>query len=819
MKTKNPMHKAYTRLKRAMAVAFVLVLTAGFAQAQVAVSLSDVSGRPGETVAVPVEVSGATVSSINSFGFTVVTPAGISFTGVETAGSLSAAWTVSENTLNGIVGGFGSGISTDGTLLNLLFEYDDPFSGSDTVTLSNFEINNSDASPANPTFDFTVTDRYLSIGSQSVYSGNPLELSINVEDALTAGDNVNSFSMDITYDPAVMTIDKTQGNGGVVTMGTLTESNWTVALNDVGGVDSGSLRVAGFGSTLAGEGTFFKVAFNAVGPGSSTSVLSDVSFQPGTPNYGLIAGTTTVTVNIAPVASDIALTTDEDTAGDVTLSATDAGGDALTYTVTQPMNGAVTLTGNVATYTPNADYNGSDSFTFTANDGMADSNVGTVSVTVTPVNDAPVAADATLTTDEDTAGDVTISATDVDGDVLTYTVTQPANGTVTLTGNVATYTPDADYNGSDSFTFTANDGTVDSNVGTVSVTVTAVNDPPVAADATLTTDEDTAGEITLTATLESGLLTFAVATAPANGTVTIDGTKATYTPNADFNGADSFTYTANDGTDESAPATVSVTVTPVNDAPVATDASASTAEGNSIAFPLTGTDIDGDALTFVVATVPANGTVTIAGSSATYSPNVGFSGTDTFTFVANDGTVDSVPATASITVTQVNDAPVANDIAAVTNEDTAISLTLAGSDADGDALTFAAATQPANGVLSGTAPNMVYMPNPDFNGTDTFTYTANDGTVDSAPATVTITVTAVNDAPVASDVTASTNEDVAVDVTLMTTDVDGDALTYTVTQPANGTVTLAGNVATYTPNADYNGSDSFTFLANDGTVN
>src|SRR5207248_2903287 len=153
----------------------------------------------------------------------------------------------------------------------------------------------------------------------------------------------------------------------------------------------------------------------------------------------------------------------------------------------------------LATYTPAANYNGSDSFTFTASDGTATSNTATITVTVNAVNDAPVAVDGALTTDEDTAGSVTLSASDVDGHTCTYSATNGAHGTVSVSGNVATYTPAANYNGPDSFTFTASDGTATSNTATITVTVNAVNDAPVAVDGALTTDEDTAGSVTLSA--------------------------------------------------------------------------------------------------------------------------------------------------------------------------------------------------------------------------------------------------------------------------------------------------------------------------------
>ena len=821
MKTKNPMHKAYTRLTRAIVVVFALVLTAGFAQAQVTVSISDVSGRPGETVTVPVEVSGATLSSINSFGFTVNTPAGITFTGVETAGTLTSSWaSVSENLLTGVVGGFGSAISTDGTLLNLVFEYDDPYSGTDTVTLTDLQISGADV--ADQGFDFTVTERFMSVGSQSVVIDRNFELSVEVEDALVSGDAVNAFNLDISYDPAVMTIDKTQGNGGVITTGTLTASNWTVTLNDVGGEDSGTLRVAGFGSTLTGEGTFFKVAFTAVGAGTSTSEISNVDFQPGPvdPPYGLLTGTTTVTLNQAPVATAGTLAVDEDASGSVTLTGTDGNGDPLTFALaSQPTNGSVTLSGDVATYTPDANFNGTDSFTFTANDGTDDSAAATVSVTVNAVNDAPVVADASATTDEDTAVDIALAGTDVEGDALTYSVaTAPSNGSVTIAGSTATYTPNADYNGADSFTVTANDGTDDSAAATVSVTVNAVNDAPVAADASATTAEGSSIAFSLSATdVDGNDLTYSVATAPANGSVTIDGSMATYSPNVGFNGMDSFTFVANDGTVDSAPATATITVTQVNDAPLANDIAAVTIEDTALSITLAGSDADGDAVTFAAATQPANGILSGTAPNMVYTPNADFNGTDSFTYTANDGMVDSTPATVTITVVAVNDVPVAADATASTTEDTAVDVTLSATDVDGDELTYTA-TDGANGTVSVAGATATYMPAANFNGTDTFTFVANDGTVDSAPATVTVTVGMVNDVPVVADVTLTVEEDMAGELTLSATDNDGDAVTFTVTDPTNGTVALDGDKVTYTPAANFNGTDSFTYTANDGTA-
>jgi hypothetical protein len=274
--------------------------------------------------------------------------------------------------------------------------------------------------------------------------------------------------------------------------------------------------------------------------------------------------------------------------------------------------------------------------------------------------------------------------------------------------------------------------------------------------------------------------------------------------------------------------TVQVTVDPavvVNNPPTADAQPVSTPEDTALPITLTGSDPDGDALTFAVATGPANGTLSGTAPNVTYTPSANFSGADSFTFTVNDGTVDSAAATVSITVTAVNDAPTADSQLVSTAEDTALPITLTGSDPDGDALTFTIVAQPTNGTLSGADPNgdelVTYTPNANFNGADSFTFTVNDGTVDSAVATVSITVGAVDDAPTADDQSVSTDQDVAVDITLTGSDPENDPLTFTiVTQPTSGTLSGADpngdELVTYTPNAGFNGSDSFTFTVNDG---
>src|SRR5207245_1427523 len=178
--------------------------------------------------------------------------------------------------------------------------------------------------------------------------------------------------------------------------------------------------------------------------------------------------------------------------------------------------------------TPALNYNGPDSFTFKANDGSLDSNAATVTISVTAVNDAPMAVNDSYTIDED--GTLTVGAPGVlgnDSDIDSATITAvlvagPAHGTLTLNANGSfTYTPAGNYAGPDSFTYKANDGSLDSSVATVSITVTAVNDAPAVVDAAITTNEDTSSNITLVAAdIDSAALTFSIVQNVAHGSLT-----------------------------------------------------------------------------------------------------------------------------------------------------------------------------------------------------------------------------------------------------------------------------------------------------------
>ncbi|HEX7096146.1 MAG TPA: Ig-like domain-containing protein, partial [Acidimicrobiales bacterium] len=272
-------------------------------------------------------------------------------------------------------------------------------------------------------------------------------------------------------------------------------------------------------------------------------------------------------------------------------------------------------------------YNGADSFSFKANDGGLDSNVATVSLTINPVNDAPVASDGSGTTDEDTILTGSVSASDVEGDSLTFILVGDAgHGTLSFGADGGySYTPDANYNGADSFSFKANDGSLDSNVATVSLTINPVNDAPVASDASASTDEDTALSGSLAASdVEGDSLTFILVGDAGHGTLNFgsDGSYS-YTPDANYNGADSFSFKANDGGLDSNVATFSITINPVNDAPtIGTVADQTVSEGTTLEFYVPASDVDlpDDTLTYTLLDGPAGATLDSATGLFSFAP-------------------------------------------------------------------------------------------------------------------------------------------------------------------------------------------------------
>ena len=443
-------------------------------------------------------------------------------------------------------------------------------------------------------------------------------------------------------------------------------------------------RVSVLLGTAGGGGFSGPTNFDA-GSGSPSVAVADFN-RDGKPDFAVasfnsdtvaVRLNTTTVPNRAPTAADDSYGTAEDTARTVNAPGvlandSDPDGNPLSAVlVSGPTHGTLSLNADGGfTYTPAANYHGSDSFSYRASDGTLQSGPATVTLTVSAVNDAPTAAADAYSTGEDTALTVEASGvlandTDPDGDALNAAlVSGPTHGSLTLNANGSfTYTPIANYNGPDTFTYRANDGTLDSGLATVTITVTPVNDAPVATNDAYTTDEDTALTIAAPGVLgndsdpDSSTLTAAVVTGPGHGTLTLNANGAfTYTPAANYNGTDTFTYRASDGSLTSDPATVTMTITPVNDAPTLAVAPGGTCGSNdrSGTINLTVADVDGGTLTLSATssntTLVPNGNVVFGGSGSTRTMTAttvaGRTGTAILTIKVSDG-----QATATVTVT------------------------------------------------------------------------------------------------------------------------------------------------------------------------
>lgn len=276
---------------------------------------------------------------------------------------------------------------------------------------------------------------------------------------------------------------------------------------------------------------------------------------------------------------------------------------------------------------------------------------------VQAANTKPTVIPQAVTVDEDGQVAITLEGLDVDKDALTYKIgSKPTKGILVLpTGsNIATYKPKANYSGSDKFTFTASDGKSTSTVATVSIMVKAVNDPPLATGQSVKLTEDATGiSITLKATdPDSKIAGYTVTVPPAHGAYTQVGAKVTYKPATNYSGADSFMFTASDGSLASAPATVNLTVTAVNDKPVADSQTVTVGSSGASTLTLSGSDADGNALTYLLAKSPKpKGTLSAIfnGNQVKYTPKAGVT-SDSFKFSVKDGKLTSALATITIKV-------------------------------------------------------------------------------------------------------------------------------------------------------------------------
>jgi hypothetical protein len=456
-------------------------------------------------------------------------------------------------------------------------------------------------------------------------------------------------------------------------------------------------------------------------------------------------------------------------------------------------------------------------------------NSTSVALTVVAPNNAPVAENQNVSVNEDATVSITLVGTDPDpGNTVTYAIQRgPAHGQLScLTCANPAYTPAADYNGNDSFTFRVNDGLLDSDTATVTITVLPVNDTPGADDLQVLYQLNTPVNFTLTGSdIDAGDVLSYIIVEPVNipgGFLSGTAPDLTFTPYTDSLKIYSFEFKVTDGIDTSSVATVQLLPDGTNYPPVAKADEITTNEDTDAIFNLTGSDVNGDAITFAVDAGPQHGSVVLNGSEITYTPDSNYNGLDSITFITSDGSLDSEPATITINILPINDAPVSEDQSLTFEEDSSLNeILLSGSDIDADELTFVIIDQPVHGVLSGTGADQLYTPDENYNGLDSITFKAYDGISYSTLGVIRITITAQNDPPDIQQIqTLYVDEDSDVNFCVGVQDVDGDQVTIDlpVNTSGGGTIVRSQNFNycfNFAPPANYNGNSFWTIRACD----
>ncbi|HCM1362542.1 TPA: tandem-95 repeat protein [Vibrio parahaemolyticus] len=670
------------------------------------------------------------------------------------------------------------------------------WNGKETIT---FTVKDSSGESVSQTVDFTVAPVVdIEADSADVVEDTPTIINVLGNDTFESTDKVVSLDAD---------------NG---------PKNGTVIVNNDGTVTYTP------DDNYVGEDTFTYIVTSG---GMSESTTVEVNVTP---------------VNDAPVAKDDIATTQEDTAVtiDVLPNDTDVDGDKLSIqSATVPeAQGKVEIVDGKLVFTPAENFNGDAEITYTLTDGAL-TDQATVKVTVNAVNDTPVVesniADQALAEDfTPYTIDLNTAFSDVDNvdGELTFSVSGNSNIQVAIVNGIATITSTADWNGSETLTFTAADPSGESISQTVNFTVAPVADI-VADSVTVVEDTPTIIKVLGNDTFEGDgkVVSLDANNGPANGTVSVnpDGS-VTYTPNDNYHGTDSFTYIVTSG-GVSESTTVSVDVTPVNDAPVAKDDIATTQEDTVVTIDVlpNDTDVDGDKLSIQSATVPeAQGKVEIVDGKLVFTPAENFNGDAEITYTVTDGQLTD-EAKVTVTVNPVNDAPTIKVDAvesitedAVSTDTVVATLTVRDTDTPEDQLTVSLENN-SNGyfVLVGnevklTQAGVDAVNNDELNLKDlTISASVSDGVNPTANDSDSLIVNRVNDAPTVENAIA--DQELSEDFATYTIDLndafkDSDsALNFSVSGNSNVLVSIENGIATISPTADWNGSETLTFTATD----
>jgi hypothetical protein len=570
----------------------------------------------------------------------------------------------------------------------------------------------------------------------------------------------------------------------------------------------------------------------------------------------LLPGTALAGPGTPPTPVNDVITTTEGTPVSGNVLTNDINGGTGTLTVVgqgalSASVGTLTIAANGAyTFTPAGNWFGTATTTYdVANDKHT--RTGTITITVTNVQDAPDANDDTVTVNEDENGNVTsqllANDTDADNDALTViAVSNATGGDVTLSSGVVRFAGPANVcgNGVGGFDYTISDGQGGTDTAHATVDITCVNDDPVAVGDDASGTEDTNVMVdasTLLANdtdIDSGSLSVTGEGNPSGGTVSLDSGTITFTPAADLCGDDAatFEYTVSDGDGGTATGIVTIDLTCVNEQPVAGDDTLTGTEDTDVTatsgeLTANDTDVDGDELSVTGVSGATGGTVSLDSGTVTFTPDANACGTAEggFDYDIADGNGGIDTGHVTVDVTCVNDLPttVDDDASGVEDQDVTIDaadLAADDSDLESGTVTVTGVDNAVGGSVSLDSGTITFTPTANLCGTDvaSFDYTVEDGDGGTATGTVTIDLDCVNDLPVASDDDATVVEDTPTalteDLLANDEDVEGPLSVTGVSNATGGDVVLEGGVVTFTPSADLCGDDAggFDYELSDG---
>jgi PIN domain nuclease of toxin-antitoxin system len=542
---------------------------------------------------------------------------------------------------------------------------------------------------------------------------------------------------------------------------------------------------------------------------NSTNTIGSNSTTPASPVSSVSASASTP-ADVSPVASPLSLaypqvqaenlSGTEDVvlrltqsvllANDSTVNASaDPNAPALTITaVSAPLHGQVSLVNGEVLFTPETNFNGTASFTYTVTDQYGLSTNSSATLQIAPVNDAPDVVADTLSATEDTPKTVTqadllANDSDVDNphtDLRIVGVSNATHGSVSLNADGSiSFNPALDYFGAATFNYTVGDGAGGFSVGTATVNIAPVNDAPVAVGESLTLNEDEIATLSVAALLANdtdvdnthtdlSIQSVGNATHGSVSLVTTNGVSSVvFEPELNFNGTASFTYTVSDGVGGTATTSVSLDFTPVNDAPVVNNelymGKRNVSYSVSAAALLANdSDVETATANLNLASVgnAQHGTVSLVNGNVVFVPETGYAGRGSFDYVVQDADGGQTTGTTQIDFSHVNVNPIAVDDSLSGFEDVPFSITQAQllvNDSDSDNASSSLRVTSLGGATHGTVGfdaqgNVVFTPASNFYGQASFTYQVSDGDGGSTWATASLSVASVNDAPIIEDI-------------------------------------------------------------------